>query len=227
MKILTPIFLLIFLTHSINISNTAMAATLPQPQCGFAGVADACCGTAFLKDGLDEALRARGLPKLPYQDSVVENLPVDPGNINQSCYIGEPITVNGKCTCTLATEPTPYKKISELCNTYSQGKERDACVRCAEEAGGLLTGFACVPLNLTNFITNFVLQLGIGLAGLIALLCITYSAFNIQTSQGDSEKIKKAQQQLQSCVFGLLLIIFSIFILRIIGVNILKIPGFS
>jgi len=69
--------------------------------------------------------------------------------------------------------------------------------------------------------------MGIGLAGLIALLCIIYAAFMIQISSGNPERIKKAQELLTSCIMGLMLIIFSVFILRLIGVDILKIPGFT
>ena len=49
-------------------------------------------------------------------------------------------------------------------------------------------------------------------------------AFNYLTSFGNAERIKKAQEMLTSCIIGLMLIIFSVFILRLIGVNILKIP---
>ena len=49
----------------------------------------------------------------------------------------------------------------------------------------------------------------------------------MQTSQGNPEKLKKAQEMLTSCIMGLMLIIFSVLILRLIGVDILKIPGFN
>jgi len=48
----------------------------------------------------------------------------------------------------------------------------------------------------------------------------------MQSSQGNPEKLKKAQEMITSCIMGLMLIIFSVFILKLIGVNILKIPGF-
>jgi len=49
----------------------------------------------------------------------------------------------------------------------------------------------------------------------------------MQSSQGNPEKLKKSQDMITSCIMGLMLIIFSIFILKLIGVDILKIPGFS
>jgi len=85
----------------------------------------------------------------------------------------------------------------------------------------------CVPINLANFISNYLLGRMIGLAGLLSLLCIIYSVFMMQTSQGSNEKLKKAQELLTSCILGLIFIIFSVFILKLIGVNILKIPGLS
>jgi putative Mn2+ efflux pump MntP len=64
-----------------------------------------------------------------------------------------------------------------------------------------------------------------GLAGIIAIGCITFAAIQFQLSQGDTEKIKKARELMTSCIMGLILIIFSVFILRVIGVDILQLPG--
>jgi hypothetical protein len=46
-------------------------------------------------------------------------------------------------------------------------------------------------------------------------------------SQGNPEQVKGAREQLTAAIIGLLFIIFSLVILQIIGVNILKIPGFG
>jgi hypothetical protein len=101
------------------------------------------------------------------------------------------------------------------------------CIRGASGTVGIWTSIGCISSDLKGFISQTLLSWGIGLAGIIALLCIIYSAFQMQTSQGNPEKIKKAQELLTSCIMGLMLIIFSIFILKLIGVNILKIPGFQ
>ena len=47
------------------------------------------------------------------------------------------------------------------------------------------------------------------------------------TSQGNPEAVKAATEQLTSAIIGLLFIILSFVILEIIGVDILKIPGFG
>jgi len=48
----------------------------------------------------------------------------------------------------------------------------------------------------------------------------------ITTSAGDPKKLQAGQEQLTSAVTGLVLVIFSIFILKVIGVDIFKLPGF-
>jgi hypothetical protein len=66
---------------------------------------------------------------------------------------------------------------------------------------------------------------GVGLAGIAAFLCIIYAAFILQTSRGNPERIKKAREYLTNCIIGLLIIIFAVFVLRLIGVDILQIAG--
>lgn len=93
-------------------------------------------------------------------------------------------------------------------------------------AGGIQTGLGCIPVgNTTDFIAWF-LRWAIGIAGGIAFLLILYSGFQIITSGGDPEKLKAGKELLTSAIAGLILIIFSVFLLRLIGVEILKIPGF-
>lgn len=123
--------------------------------------------------------------------------------------------------------------LSNLCLNINSPKEKEDCLKCVgggasgEEIKGVWTAIGCIKQDLSLFIKETIFGWGIGLAGIIALLCIIYSAFQMQTSQGSPEKIKKAQELLTSCIMGLILIIFSVFILRLIGVSILKIPGFS
>lgn len=151
-------------------------------------------------------------------------------------------TIPGKCYCIdneLTNDPLPA--VRKMCEQYIDAKlnpsELKSCIYCASgqfEDGkitdknvidrGYWTGLGCIPTDFQNFITHFVMKIGIGFAGVIALLCIIYSAIMIQTSAGNAEKVKKAQQNMTSCILGLILIIFSIFILRLIGVDILRIP---
>ncbi len=146
----------------------------------------------------------------------------------QPCVSGTPSTPgdlgNHSCICVQATLPS-LAALSPLCNGVS-ANEQAACNSCLNN-GGIWTAATCVDATVQSFIEKTLLGWGIGLAGTIALLCIIYAAFRIQTSRGNPEGIKKAQELLTSCIMGLMLIIFSVFILRLIGVNILQIPGFK
>jgi len=134
------------------------------------------------------------------------------------------------CKCIDANVKDPNTAVIQLCTKYlttpPRPNELKNCINCAGR-DGLWTGMGCLPLDLNSLITSFVLTTGIGIGGGFALLCIIYAAFMMQSSQGNPEKLKKAQEMITSCIMGLMLIIFSVFIMRLIGVNILRIPGFG
>lgn len=140
------------------------------------------------------------------------------------CISGNPSTFDysdPSCVCKLQPATTMM-----LCDKYlKDSKDYGNCVSCS--SSGVWTSIGCVKNNLNSFIGETVFGMGIGLGGGFSLLCIIYAAFMMQSSQGNPEKLKKAQEMITSCIMGLMLIIFSVFILKLIGVNILKIPGFS
>ncbi|MDP2585531.1 MAG: hypothetical protein Q8P29_01485 [Candidatus Levybacteria bacterium] len=79
------------------------------------------------------------------------------------------------------------------------------------------------PAKFTTFIYSVVL----GLSGGIALVLIIIAGYKFMASQGNPEAIKSATEGLTSAVIGLLFIIFAFVILQVIGVDILRIPGFE
>lgn len=72
-----------------------------------------------------------------------------------------------------------------------------------------------------------IIKIGVGLGGGIAFLLILVSGFQTITSGANPEKLHAAQEVMTAAISGLLLIIFSVFLLRLIGVDILQIPGLS
>jgi len=54
-----------------------------------------------------------------------------------------------------------------------------------------------------------------------------FGGFQIILSGGNPDKIKAGKEIIVAALSGLLLIIFSVLILRIIGYNILGLPGFG
>jgi hypothetical protein len=112
-------------------------------------------------------------------------------------------------------KPTDIPAASKICSTYKDGK----CVIIDTAIGEISTD----PAEFVQKIFSIVL----GLSGGIALVMIILSGYKFMTSGGNPEKVKAAGEQLTSSIIGLVFIIFAFVILQIIGVDILKIPGFT
>lgn len=89
---------------------------------------------------------------------------------------------------------------------------------------GISTALGCINVSGTDFVTTL-LNFGIGIAGGIAFLLIIFGGFQILTSAGNPERLNAGKELISSAITGLLMIIFSVFLLRIIGVDILGIPS--
>lgn len=151
-------------------------------------------------------------------------------NLSTPCQVGlataDASDLSCRCVADITPSPGYLVALNDFCNRQTNSNDQSRCVACAN-AGGVFSGVGCIKTDMQAFIKDTVFSLGIGLAGGFALLCIIYAAFQMQSSQGNPEKLKKAQELITSCIMGLMLIIFSVFILRLIGVNILRIPGFG
>jgi hypothetical protein len=91
---------------------------------------------------------------------------------------------------------------------------------------GINTAIGCIPID-ENGLLSFLLKWAIGVGGGIAFLLIVYAGFMIMSSSGNPERLKAGQELLTSAIAGVVLLIFSVFILNVIGVKILNIPGFG
>lgn len=145
------------------------------------------------------------------------------------CTSGVPSMNSGASSCICKPKEASSRVLCDeyLTSSTSNRAEYSSCVTCANSKG-VWTGFGCMPTNKVGaFIGKTIFSFGLGLAGSLALLCILYASFILQTSRGNPERIKKAKENLRACITGLLLIIFSVFILNLIGVSVLRIPGFG
>ena len=121
-----------------------------------------------------------------------------------------------------------YKRADPFCGDY------DGPLNITN---GVNTAFGCIRLFDANIaegegadysvFLSWILTWAIGLGGGIAFLLIIYAGFIIMTSSGDPERLKAGQELLTSAIMGLIMLIFSLFILEFIGVDILDIPGFG
>jgi len=106
------------------------------------------------------------------------------------------------------------------------GAKAGECNSCMSGGKGVWTAIGCLPTESGEFITKL-LQAGSGIAGGIAFLLIVIGGFQIITSMGNPEKLNEGKELITAAIVGLLFIVFSIFLLRLIGVDILGIPGFT
>jgi len=122
------------------------------------------------------------------------------------------------CTC-LAPTPTPGPgpgtKLDPTCETIPGSGKKD----------GIKTALGCIPVGeFTDFVAWLLRRL-IAIAGGIAFLLVIFGGFKILTSAGNPKGIQAGNEMITSALIGLLFIIFSVFLLELIGVKILSIPG--
>jgi len=131
--------------------------------------------------------------------------------------------VSSSCSCA---------QVSGTSGTYSSLAACQAAPCSNTAPGGSFTGFCpggnsihtaigCIPFESTTALVAFFLRWGFGVGGGIALLMILYAGFQIITSAGDPKRLQTGQELITSAVAGLIMMVFSIFLLRMVGVNIL------
>ncbi len=106
------------------------------------------------------------------------------------------------------------------------GANKGDCELCMGNGTAAWTALGCIPTDPQEFIGQ-ILGIAIGIGGGIAFLLILFGGFQILMSAGNPEKLNAGKELVTSALSGLLIIIFSIFILRLIGVSVFGIPGFQ
>lgn len=132
--------------------------------------------------------------------------------------------------------PTYYSCKNDQCVEDPKGKILAECTEiCYTESNDPLcndgesinTAIGCVPIGDTDTTIGWILGWAIGVGGGIAFLLIIYASFMTMTSQGNPERLKAGQELLTSAISGLVLLIFSVFILKFIGIDILGLDNFG
>ncbi|HUV71931.1 MAG TPA: hypothetical protein VMW25_02895 [Clostridia bacterium] len=113
--------------------------------------------------------------------------------------------------------------IQEICVDVQENKT--ACENCFD-AGDIWTAIGCIPTSNLNSFVAWLLGRALFIATGIAFLLMVFGAIQILTSAGNPDKVKAGGELITSAIAGLLLIILSAFLLKLIGVDILHIPGF-
>ena len=88
------------------------------------------------------------------------------------------------------------------------------------------TALGNIPTDISGFAER-ILQIGIGLAGGISLILMVIGSIRVLTSSGEQQRLAGGRDMIVAAIAGLLFLIFSVLILKFIGVEIIKIPGFG
>jgi len=136
--------------------------------------------------------------------------------------------ISGTCPglCVKPASPTPSTEIKDICVDVKPDDSKKACEKCFTTDKGTWTALGCIPTNDLNEFIGWLLGRVIFIATGIAFILLVVGAFQILTSAGNPEKVKAGGELITSTIAGLLLIILSVFLLKLIGVDILHIPGF-
>lgn len=134
---------------------------------------------------------------------------------------------NSKSTTLSIDVPTKTTTVLPACteDDVKAGRCTSAAGKACSSGSGIDTAFGCIPTSPANFV-KALLTFAMGIAGGIAFLLMVTGAFQMITSAGNPESLKSGQERFSSAIIGLLFVIFSVLLLKIIGVDLLDFGKF-
>ncbi|MCJ7804785.1 pilin [Patescibacteria group bacterium] len=159
-----------------------------------------------------------------YGDVSVADLCCPPGYQDKECgFFDAGIDYNTEC-CKNTSFGNWDMKPKRLCSEMIEVKPIDPTCQNGE---GINTALGCIPTKSPSAFIRYLLNFAIGIGGGIAFLLMIFGGLQIILSGGNPDRIKAGKEMITAALAGLLLIIFSVFILRVIGYDILRLPGFN
>ncbi len=76
----------------------------------------------------------------------------------------------------------------------------------------------------TRKFVNTLVSFGIGIAGGVAFLLLIYGGFKFIFSLGNPEAVQQGREIITAALIGLIVVVFSVFLLRLVGISILGLP---
>jgi hypothetical protein len=93
---------------------------------------------------------------------------------------------------------------------------------------GINTALGCIPFKSDQHqFTTSLLSFLAGISGAIALVVMLMATFQIMTGGDNAEQVKKGKELFTGAITGLIFIIFSVTLLKIIAGDIIQLPGFK
>ncbi len=140
------------------------------------------------------------------------------------CVVPQPLTISLAPTAVPLpiVSPTPYTGPCIGTGCSSGGGQP-----CDVGRGpAFKTAIGCVHTNPVEFVKDFS-TFAIAVSGGLAFLLMLLGAFQMLRSAGNPEALQAGRDRLTSAIIGLLFVIFATLLLQVIGIDILKIPGFT
>jgi len=148
---------------------------------------------------------------------------VDGGCIDNGGPIGLDETTNKFLYCkdgaAVATEAINNDPQQTIACTKSDPTNNASCRSCLN-SGGLWLAVGCVDPTPLGLITG-IIRIALGIMGGVSLILIIIAGIALQS--GDEKRIEDAKKELIAVLSGVAVLVFSVLILRIIGVNVLDI----
>jgi hypothetical protein len=131
------------------------------------------------------------------------------------------------CPQTVAQMETDEKtKAFNVCNDVKANDPASfsKCDNCRTN-GGYWSAIGCVPTDSVGM-AAYLMRIAIGIAGVLLTAQIIIGSVQIIFASGDSGAITSAKKRITNSLIAIGFMIFGVAILQIIGVQILRIPGF-
>jgi hypothetical protein len=90
-------------------------------------------------------------------------------------------------------------------------------------ASAIDTPFGRIRTDPVGFATD-VVTIGVAIAGGVAFLLMIYGSFRLMFAAGNPESVQQGREIITAAIIGLIVVVFSVFILNLIGVSILGLP---
>jgi len=119
----------------------------------------------------------------------------------------------------------PIIFLALLTSTFTSQSQAVACPGPDE----IETAIGCISTKAdgANSFFGSIIKIAVGLGGGLALALMLYGVFIVTTSAGIPDKLKEGSEIITSAIAGLIFILLSVFLLNLIGINILGLPGLA
>ncbi len=178
-----------------------------------------------------------------FTEKALSQSPIKCGYLDEPCcdFAGSTLScdtglvcLNGSCVSdgTIENPPTRTEVLNESNYTPGEGiapstNNKNQNILC-DGSTGISTAIGCIhALGDENAFLNDLLKWAVGIGSGIAFVLMLVAGFMIMTAQGNPERLKAGQELLTSAIAGLILLIFSVFILKFIGIDILGLGKFG